>query len=186
MSVIEKVLKLMEQNHISAKKLTTDLGLANSSISEWKKGKARPSLEAVIKIAGYFGVTTDFLLLDQEADLCGRFSDPDGAAVRQDSGEEAGRIVFNTVLQAQREQDSERRGEAEVIPPAGSASRSGRRSYREHLSIPEERYDSKERYALEQLPEEMRSLLECYYRLDEKDREYIRSKMIVLERESMD
>ena len=66
MSVIEKVLKLMEQNHISAKKLTTDLGLANSSISEWKKGKARPSLEAVIKIAGYFGVTTDFLLLDQE------------------------------------------------------------------------------------------------------------------------
>ena len=34
MSVIEKILKLMEQEHISAKKLTTDLGLANSSISK--------------------------------------------------------------------------------------------------------------------------------------------------------
>lgn len=180
MSVIEKVLKLMDQNHISAKKLTTDLGLANSSISEWKKGKARPSLEAVIKIAGYFGVTTDFLLLDQEADPGGRFPETDGADAWPKTNEKGGRITFGETLQKSGEPEPARRKEAEAIPPAGSASRSRRRSYREHLSAPEERT------AIEQLPEEMRSLLECYYRLDEKDREYIRSKMIVLDRESMD
>lgn len=44
-----------------------DLGLSNSAISEWKKGKAKPSLEAVVKIARYFGVTTDYLLLGEDS-----------------------------------------------------------------------------------------------------------------------
>ena len=60
--MIEKIICLMEQNKISANKLTTELHLPNSAITEWKKGKAKPSVDALIKIANYFNVSIDYLL----------------------------------------------------------------------------------------------------------------------------
>ncbi len=68
MREIEKILYLMEVNGVNAKKLTADLGMAVSSVTDWKKGKAKPSVEAIVKIAQYFKVTTDYLLYD-EVDL---------------------------------------------------------------------------------------------------------------------
>jgi len=61
-SVIERILFLIEKNNITAKKLTADLELSNSAITEWKKGKGRPSIDAIIKISKYFNVTSDWLL----------------------------------------------------------------------------------------------------------------------------
>jgi transcriptional regulator with XRE-family HTH domain len=52
----------MESANINARKLTTDLELSGSTITEWKKGRAKPSTDAIIKIANYFQVTTDWLL----------------------------------------------------------------------------------------------------------------------------
>ena len=60
--MINVILKLMEENHVTAKQLTGDLGLSGSAISEWKKGKGKPSTDAVVKIARYFGVSTDYIL----------------------------------------------------------------------------------------------------------------------------
>jgi len=60
--VIERILQLIEERGITAYKLTTDLGFSSSSISEWKKGRSSPKADAIIKIAGYFDVTTDYLL----------------------------------------------------------------------------------------------------------------------------
>ena len=40
MSVINRIMALLEERQISARKLTMDLKLANSCVSEWKKGKA--------------------------------------------------------------------------------------------------------------------------------------------------
>lgn len=64
--LIERILELMTINKITAKQLTSDLELSNSSITDWKKGKGKPSTDAVIKIANYFDVTTDYLLLGKE------------------------------------------------------------------------------------------------------------------------
>ena len=33
-----------------------------ASITQWKKGIAKPSFDAIIKISDYFNVTTDYLL----------------------------------------------------------------------------------------------------------------------------
>ena len=66
MSVINRIMALLEERQISARKLTMDLKLANSCVSEWKKGKAKPSIDAIVKIANYFGVTTDYLLIGGE------------------------------------------------------------------------------------------------------------------------
>lgn len=62
--IVDKILFLMKTEGMTAKQLTTALGLAPSAISEWKKGKAKPSAEAIIKIADYFNVSTDYLLVD--------------------------------------------------------------------------------------------------------------------------
>lgn len=60
--MIERILNLIKSRGITAKELTTKLELSNSAITDWKKGKAKPSTEAIIKLAVYFNVTSDYLL----------------------------------------------------------------------------------------------------------------------------
>ena len=60
--MINRILELLKINNISAKKLTDELGLSNSAVTDWKKGRAKPSTDAVIKIANYFSVSTDYIL----------------------------------------------------------------------------------------------------------------------------
>jgi transcriptional regulator with XRE-family HTH domain len=56
----------MEAKGIKATTLTSELGLPISAVTDWKKGKCKPSTDAVIKLADYFGVTTDYLLLGKK------------------------------------------------------------------------------------------------------------------------
>ena len=63
--MIKRILNLIEETGINAYKLTNDLGLDKSAVAQWKSGKAKPSTDAIIKIAAYFGVTTDWLLTGQ-------------------------------------------------------------------------------------------------------------------------
>ena len=162
MSVINRILLLMEKENINARKLTRDLELSNSSITEWKKGKAKPSIEAVVKIAGYFGVTTDYLLLDEQNGV------PDG--------EENGAPAMRDAEGEMRKASGEAQGEA----LKGSQ---GYYGYHGYPGYPE---DSGYRTGGDSLSGEDRRLLDCYHRLAARDREYIRCKMIVLEREGME
>ena len=59
---LRRILDLMQKNGISAHKLEVEAPIAISSIQAWKNGKSKPSLEAVSKIADYFGVSVDYLL----------------------------------------------------------------------------------------------------------------------------
>ncbi|MBE6904330.1 MAG: helix-turn-helix transcriptional regulator [Ruminococcaceae bacterium] len=60
--MVQRILELMNEKKVNAKTLTTDIGLSSSAITEWKKGKAKPSVEALEKIANYFDVSVDYLL----------------------------------------------------------------------------------------------------------------------------
>lgn len=64
--LIDRILELIKEGGITAKKLTSDLNLTNSAITEWKKGRAKPGTDAVIKIARYFNVSADWLLTGQD------------------------------------------------------------------------------------------------------------------------
>lgn len=64
--MIERILKLLKERGITAKKLTDELELSNSAITDWKKGKARPSTDAIIKIANYFNVSADYILTGKD------------------------------------------------------------------------------------------------------------------------
>ena len=60
--MVDRIFKLMEEKGVNATTLTKDAGLTNGLITQWKQGKQKPSTDAVVKIAAYFGVTTDYLL----------------------------------------------------------------------------------------------------------------------------
>ena len=60
--MIERILELMKERRLNGIQLSNDLGLAKSSLSEWKKGKAKPGHDAIIKLAEYFEVSADYLL----------------------------------------------------------------------------------------------------------------------------
>ena len=66
MDAVQKIIDLMQQKGITAKRLTSEAGLSSSAITEWKKGKSKPSAKSLQKIADYFHVSTDYLLSGEE------------------------------------------------------------------------------------------------------------------------
>ncbi len=62
MCTLDRILKLIRENGINAAKLTKEIGLSHSAVSDWKKGKGNPSAKTIAKIADYFNVSADYLL----------------------------------------------------------------------------------------------------------------------------
>ncbi|MCL2556780.1 MAG: helix-turn-helix domain-containing protein [Firmicutes bacterium] len=59
----ERVFLLIANSGKSDNSLTREIGLNNTAIADWRrKTNANPSAEAIIKIAKYFNVSTDYLL----------------------------------------------------------------------------------------------------------------------------
>ncbi|MCQ2455681.1 MAG: helix-turn-helix domain-containing protein [Clostridia bacterium] len=53
---------LRKQKNISQLKLALDLNTNQNTISRYETGEREPGLKELIKIADYFGVSTDYLL----------------------------------------------------------------------------------------------------------------------------
>ena len=53
---------LCTRKGVSCKRAAEEIGLSNSITTKWKKTGATPSGETLSRIAGYFEVSTDFLL----------------------------------------------------------------------------------------------------------------------------
>lgn len=61
----EKLRTLRKQNHMTLQELATALGYAaHSHISQIESGKKTPTVHFVLKVADFFGVSTDQLLRD--------------------------------------------------------------------------------------------------------------------------
>jgi len=58
----DKFVSLLQERNISTYKLTKDSGIPNGMVNRWKNGVVMPSVENLIKLADYFGVSTDYLL----------------------------------------------------------------------------------------------------------------------------
>ncbi len=57
----DKIYKLLKEQGITAKEVATATGIAQSSFTDWKKGRSNPSYGALVKLAEYFGVTVAYL-----------------------------------------------------------------------------------------------------------------------------
>ena len=53
---------LRQAKHLSQQKLAIDIGIDQTSISNYETGKTFPQLEALAAYAKYFGVSMDYLL----------------------------------------------------------------------------------------------------------------------------
>ncbi len=53
---------LMQRNNITQQTLADEVGVTRQSISFYCNGKVSPDMETIVKIARYFGVSSDYLL----------------------------------------------------------------------------------------------------------------------------
>ncbi|MCI8458343.1 MAG: helix-turn-helix transcriptional regulator [Clostridia bacterium] len=61
-SVKDRLKELREEKGISQDYLAKQTGLSQSSIAYWERGERVPSAQAIIILAKYFEVSTDYLL----------------------------------------------------------------------------------------------------------------------------
>ena len=62
MDTTERIFALMDEKGLTAAEVSKGSGIPKSTIAEWKKGRSKPSADALAKLADYFDVTTDYLL----------------------------------------------------------------------------------------------------------------------------
>lgn len=57
-----RIKQLREDNNLTQKELGKKLGLSDSTINNYESGKRQPEYPTLIKIANFFGVSTDYLV----------------------------------------------------------------------------------------------------------------------------
>ncbi len=78
--MIERIIGLLNERGITQKELASAIGISTGNVSDWKIGRAKPSVDVLVKIADYFGVTVDYLVGRSEV------RNLDGFTEVQDSG----------------------------------------------------------------------------------------------------
>ncbi len=58
----EKLKQLRKELKLTQGELAVRFGVTQQAIAKWESGHARPETETISRIAGFFGVTTDYLL----------------------------------------------------------------------------------------------------------------------------
>ena len=58
----KKLKELRKEKNISLIQLENAVGISKSSISDWENGKSIPNAKAVVALAKFFEVSTDYLL----------------------------------------------------------------------------------------------------------------------------
>jgi transcriptional regulator with XRE-family HTH domain len=64
--IVDRILHLLADNDMTARELAERLGLDKTTVSAWKSGRFKPSVEAVIEISRLFSVSLNWLLTGEE------------------------------------------------------------------------------------------------------------------------
>lgn len=62
----EKFVQLLQKNGLTAYKVSKDTGISQSTLSDWKTGRATPKADKLLVLAQYFNVPIEFFLIDKE------------------------------------------------------------------------------------------------------------------------
>lgn len=60
--------KLLSEKGLKAADVTRATGIKSPVFSEWKKGKSKPNVEKMIKIANFLGVSVEYLMTGKETE----------------------------------------------------------------------------------------------------------------------
>ena len=53
--------KLLIERGVTAYRVAKETGISSATLTDWKKGRSKPKMEKLQKIADYFGVSIDYL-----------------------------------------------------------------------------------------------------------------------------
>lgn len=62
MTTVDRIFELMKENKLNAKEFALKVGVSQGNITDWKTGRAKPSTEALLKIAKAYNISVDYLL----------------------------------------------------------------------------------------------------------------------------
>nr|DAH65623.1 MAG TPA: Repressor protein CI [Caudoviricetes sp.] len=54
--------ELLQKNNKTAYRVAKDTGISSVTFTDWKKGRSKPKVDKLQKIADYFGVTIEYFL----------------------------------------------------------------------------------------------------------------------------
>ena len=60
--MMDRILELCHEKGVTQKQLAEAISVSTGNVSDWKTGRARPSLDVLGRIADYFDVSVDYLL----------------------------------------------------------------------------------------------------------------------------
>lgn len=87
MILADKVIMLRKRNGWSQEELAERLDISRQSVSKWESGAAIPDLDKIIKLSSLFGVSTDYLLKEENEEL------EAGAGMASEDSQKPGRVV---------------------------------------------------------------------------------------------
>lgn len=73
MNTVEIILELLKSQNKKQKELTQFLGISETSVADWKRGKTESYKKHIGKISEFFGVSTDYLLGTEEIPVKEKF-----------------------------------------------------------------------------------------------------------------
>lgn len=62
-----KFVQLLQEREITPYKVSKDTGISQSTLSDWKTGRAVPKMDKIVTLAHYFGVPIEFFVDNKEA-----------------------------------------------------------------------------------------------------------------------
>lgn len=65
MILAEKIMQLRKKNGWSQEDLAEKLNISRQSVSKWESGASIPDIDRIVALSGLFGVSTDYLLMDE-------------------------------------------------------------------------------------------------------------------------
>ncbi len=57
-----KIRELREENGLKQKDLAEKIGVVAHNVGDWERGKCEPSIEILVKLANFFGVSVDYII----------------------------------------------------------------------------------------------------------------------------
>ncbi len=64
----KKFATLLEKYDKTPYQVSKDTGIAQSVLSDWKRGRSKPKFDKLLVLAKYFGVSVEYFAEDEETD----------------------------------------------------------------------------------------------------------------------
>ncbi len=88
MTLAEKIIRLRKEKGWSQEELAGQLEISRQSVSKWEGGVSIPELDKIVRMSEIFGVTTDYLLKEEQEEMAQKGREPE-VSPRFVSAEEA-------------------------------------------------------------------------------------------------